>query len=534
MQWLKSFRSRLLIVLVLGICFRFYNLGHKIYWGDEVFTAMRISGYTATEVVDRTYTGKVLSLTELQHYQRPNPEKDLGDTLNALEGSPEHSPLYYLLARFWVQAWQGQPSAELTSADLARSIWVIRSLSAIISLLVFPCAYWLCQELFNPSEFSPPTAGWIAVALLAVSPFHVVYAQEARGYSLWTMTILLMGAALLRAMRRQTWASWGIYALTVALGLYTFLFSGLVAIAHAIYVLTLSGWRWSKTIAAYLTASLVGLLLFAPWLWVILSNFYKLQENVAHLEQDQPALVQLWLLNLSRIFFDFNHGSSWINPLIYVTLILAAYAIYWLCLSTPKRIWLFILSLIGVMGTALIVSDLVLGGQRSGIARYPIPCYLGIQLAIAALFAHFIRSNSSTSNSAKHWRRGLVGLCLVGIVSCAISSQAELWWNKGMFKSRYNPQVAALINQSVNERNQALVVSDSSIDRVLALSYLLAPQVQFQLVMKPNVPRIPRSLSEVYLYQPSINLKNKLERRQRYRFTSFYQGWVWQAPSSIP
>lgn len=42
------------------------------------------------------------------------------------------------------------------------------------------------------------------MALIAVSPFHVLYAQEAREYSLWTVTILLSSAALLRAMRVKT------------------------------------------------------------------------------------------------------------------------------------------------------------------------------------------------------------------------------------------------------------------------------------------------------------------------------------------
>jgi uncharacterized membrane protein len=521
---ISLWRSLLVIALILGICFRFYHLGHKIFWGDEVFTAMRASGYTATEVVDRTYTGQVLSLAELHQYQHPI-ERTLGDTLNALEGSPEHSPLYYLLARLWMQSLGAEFSiADFSQTQIDRSIWVIRSLSAAVSLLVFPCAYWLCWELFRS-----PLVGWVAVAILAVSPFHVVYAQEARGYSLWTVTILLSSATLLWAMRRQTILSWGIYALTLALGLYAFLFSGLVAIAHGIYVFALCGWRWSRTVVAYLTASLAGLLLFSPWLGVILTHFTQLRSNVAHLEQAQPALVSLWLLNLSRIFFDFNHGASWINPLIYATFLLSGLAIYWLCRHTSKSVWLFVLTLIGVTGTALIFTDLGLGGQRSGIARYPIPCYLGIQVAIAAYFAHHIDRSSVTFQQQKQWKLGLSGLLLAGILSCAVSSQALLWWNKGLFKTQYNVEVAELINRS----EAPLLVSDSSIERVLSLSYLLQPKVQFQLVVKPNVPRISNQFKNIFLYQPSIGLRNKLERRQNYRFTSDYNDWVWQATPGI-
>jgi len=65
----------------------------------------------------------------------------------------------------------------------------IRSLSAIISLLVFPGVYWLLPGIWVVN-------GWIAIALIAVSPFHILYAQEAREYSLWTVTIALSSAAL--------------------------------------------------------------------------------------------------------------------------------------------------------------------------------------------------------------------------------------------------------------------------------------------------------------------------------------------------
>ena len=39
--------------------------------------------------------------------------------------------------------------------------------------------YWLCLELFESS-----VTAWLAVAIIAISPFQIVYAQEARPYSL--------------------------------------------------------------------------------------------------------------------------------------------------------------------------------------------------------------------------------------------------------------------------------------------------------------------------------------------------------------
>jgi len=55
--------------------------------------------------------------------------------------------------------------------------------------------------------------------------------------------------------------------------------------------------------------------------------------------------------------------------------------------KTPKQVWLFVLTLIGVTGLALVIPDLILGGMRSIQARYLMPCYLGIPLAVAYLLA---------------------------------------------------------------------------------------------------------------------------------------------------
>ena len=187
----------LVIVLVLlGIFFSFANFDSKIYWVDEVATSLRISSYTKQEVIQKISDSGVIDTENLQKYQRLGPEKDLTDTLNALRKSPEHAPLYFLLLRFWVQLF-------------GSSVAVTRSLSIIFSLLALPCMYWLCWELFKS-----PLVGWVALALLTVSPFYVAYAQEARPYSLWTIPILISSVALLRAMRLNNNLTWVFYTIT--------------------------------------------------------------------------------------------------------------------------------------------------------------------------------------------------------------------------------------------------------------------------------------------------------------------------------
>jgi uncharacterized membrane protein len=71
---------------------------------------------------------------------------------------------------------------------------------------------------------------WLAVAIIAISPFQIVYAQEARPYSLFVMLILLSSAVLLGGMRLKTNSSWAIYAVTLVVGFYSHLLLEIVAI----------------------------------------------------------------------------------------------------------------------------------------------------------------------------------------------------------------------------------------------------------------------------------------------------------------
>jgi uncharacterized membrane protein len=112
----------------------------------------------------------------------------------------------------------------------------------------------------------------IAIALTAISPFHVLYAQEARPYSLWTLIIVLSSWALLRALRLKNTRSWSIYSVTTALGFYTFLYSCFVSLGQGIYVFCLERFRWTKTVKEYLLAISIGCIFFVPWILVILFN----------------------------------------------------------------------------------------------------------------------------------------------------------------------------------------------------------------------------------------------------------------------
>lgn len=480
--WLRFF---IIISLVLGIFFRFVNLDRKLYWYDEAATALRVSGYTWAEFIQQVCDGHEISIEDLQKYQRPNSEKGLIDTVKSLAEEPQHPPLYFIMTRFWMQ-WFGN------------SVTVMRSLPALISLLVFPCIYWLCTELFEL-----PLSGWVAVALIAVSPFHLVYAQEAREYSLWTATTLLSSAALLRAMRLKRKLIWGIYAATLVLGVYTYLFSIFVAIGHGIYVIVIERFRLSKTATAYFIALIVMGLSLVPWLGVVIANPNAISKTTSWVAESTSrwSLIKTWFHNIRTLFLDLGIGP-YLTPFI---LILVGYSIYFICRNTYKYTWLFIVALSGVNALVLIVPDLFSGGRLSGNARYLIPCWLGIHLTVAHLLATQITFGSLLLKNI--CKTAIVTLLCIGVVSCGIISQAEVPFSKILYTD--NPQIAHIINQATSP----LVVSDneSSNFSLVALSSLLDPKVRFRLVVNPKLLQIPNGFSDVFLFYPSNALRDELE-----------------------
>ncbi len=63
-------RLRFIIVMLLmvGIFFRFFNLDRKVYWHDETFTSLRISGYTVNEVKQQIFNGRIINNSRFAHF----------------------------------------------------------------------------------------------------------------------------------------------------------------------------------------------------------------------------------------------------------------------------------------------------------------------------------------------------------------------------------------------------------------------------------------------------------------------------------
>lgn len=510
----------LVFMLAVGIGCRFVNLDGKVYWHDEAYTSIRAAGYLGRDIDGTLFTNQRWTAAEIQRYQTLKPDSTMGDTIYSLAlEDPQHPPLYFMLARVWMQ-WFG-PSLTAT-----------RSLAALLSLFSLPVIYALGVDLFQSR-----LVGAIAAGLLALSPFDILYAETNRQYSLQTFFILLSSWLLLRALRQRKtdWRIWLGYGLTAAAGLYTQPLVALTFMAHGSYVVlccamerpsfSASSLRWGdrrfwgrrwQPLVFFLGAMAIAALLFAPWTWVLATNLNQAIATTAWTGTTVgwDYLLKLWLLSFTSLFIDFDFGFY--NPLTFglrlpfLALILAAF--YLIYRRTPNQTWMFVWTMVLVPFLLLLLPDLLLGGKRSAISRYLIPCYPGIQLAVA----YYLGTISLPSRRV--WQRWILPLLLVAsITSDLVSLQASSWWSKDL--SYHNDQIA----QTLNQADKSVLMSDigpilTNRGDLLSLSYELDPNSTLFLVSQSPDLTFLESLSEqerrsLFVFRPSDGLLSALEQR---------------------
>uniref|UniRef100_B8HV82 Glycosyl transferase family 39 n=1 Tax=Cyanothece sp. (strain PCC 7425 / ATCC 29141) TaxID=395961 RepID=B8HV82_CYAP4 len=485
-------------ILLIGVFFRVVNLDNKPIWVDETHTFSVISGYADSEVIEKFSSQTPVDVKTFLKYQYPNPDKNLGDFFYKLY-TDVHPPLYFLIARTFV-SWFGD------------SVTVLRSASAFLSILTLPAIYWLCLELFQSSLVSQ-----VATVLFCVSPFQVLYAQEARPYSLFTLVILLSGASLLWTTRTKRRLPWFIYSASVALGLYSQFFFLFVIFGYFGYVFTVESFRFTKRARSFLLANLAGFIAFLPWLITVvihLSSFkYKSSWIINHTLSILGA-VRLWSENISLSFVDpraseyFGFGRFGFYFLIPFIIILVVYSLYFLCTKTPKRVYLFVITLVASTALPLIAADLILGGNRQIWPRYLIPCFLGVQISVSYLLATktFSLEPSHTNRKRRLWLLITAALLTAGIFFSSVIAQANTWWNK------YGGGVTIQIAQLVNQAEHPLVIVNRSRPSAV-LYYEFKPDVRLQFVSEQKLEVDPSQMDgSVFLLNPSDALKTEFNR----------------------
>ncbi|MEO1402596.1 MAG: glycosyltransferase family 39 protein [Cyanobacteria bacterium J06635_1] len=509
----------MLFALSMGVFFRFYGLDHKLYWLDEVDFSMRIAGYSLAEIKEFLTGQSLVSAGFLERYQYPQPDRTLGDMLNSIFlETTDQVPIFYALARYWTQL-------------MGNSIAVVRSASAMISLFSFVGIYWLAQELFQSKAVSR-----VALLLLVVSPVHIIYAQEARPYSLLIVSILFSTAVLLRALKSQSKLWWAAYSFSLIFGVYTHLIFGLVGISQGLYVLILNRFRIRGVVLSYLASAVVALFAFLPWLAMLISQ--PSGQTINYLLSRQGSMIYRIVRVsgiLSRVVLDFGTGQvlSWqaivlsVVP-VGVVLLLFAYALYVLVKKTARAVWLLPVLLIVVPAILLVLPNILIGTQ-TGTTRYMLPMMLGIQLTLAYLLATKLTTAGRTARYG--WQLLLVVILSCGIFSGALRTQTELWWDQLPHLLGDIPASSTYINQA--QSPLVVVDADRNVDIVITqvLAHRLSPETQLSFLLPPYPVTRQAQFSDVFLFQPSDALRSQAQQAYGVEAEQLTD-MLWELPSS--
>ena len=503
MDWRKSI---LILLTLLGVFFRFYDLGSTVCWDDEVATLTRVSGHTSYELFSQLGDSQIIHLEELRRFQYPAPDSSIFGTVRSLvKEDPQHPPLYFLGLRLWMQVF-------------GESLVVARSFSAVTSILVIPAVFWLCFELFGAG-----LVGWVAMAIVSLSPLELVYAQVAREYNLWLILVFLSSASLLRALRVKTRSAWIVYTIALVVGLYTHIFFVLVVLSHLLAV----AMTWRRSLANLIRSIAVAGFCFLPWALVLLSHRRELGITTVWSSWSRPVYLILrdicW--NFSRILVDLNSPAPDFSSLgtisfVVCSLAIELYALYVLTRQAPRKPKVFVGSLAGVTLFSLLISDLLLGGQRSPIHRYLIPSFLGVQLALAFMMATLLQRTKLVEKICGT----LTALLVLGfqVWSCLGLLHSDTRWIS--WANNANKEYAQRVNQAANPIIAleyhlvpgvgAMTYSDLlRLNDLLSMTWLLDRGVLIQIIPVDSEYKLPDRSHTLFLLYPSLDFKMRIESR---------------------
>jgi len=162
----------------------------------------------------------------------------------------QHPPLYYLLLHLWLLGGQ--------------SVFFLRYFSVLIGVVGVASTILLGQSLLGPK------IGLLTGFLLACSPMHIWYSQEARMYILLSLQTTLSVYGFWRLISNSDRASFYIYFLSTLGALYTHYFAVFIVIVENLISL---GWmlrKKGKIFKKWVGIQGVIVAAFIPWLPIAL------------------------------------------------------------------------------------------------------------------------------------------------------------------------------------------------------------------------------------------------------------------------
>ncbi|MBD2039856.1 glycosyltransferase family 39 protein [Microcoleus sp. FACHB-672] len=166
----------LLLWIAIGAGLRFTHLASKNPSTIELATLI----FSLGNSVQTVPVEQAITLDKLLQPLQPAPILGIREVIHNLMTESTHPPIYFALSHWWLKLFPAN--------DGLVSLWAGRALSALFGVVSIPAMFG-----FGWLAFRSRLVGQIAAAMMAVSPYGIYLAQEARHY---TLTILLIIASL--------------------------------------------------------------------------------------------------------------------------------------------------------------------------------------------------------------------------------------------------------------------------------------------------------------------------------------------------
>ncbi|MBE2220999.1 MAG: glycosyltransferase family 39 protein [Anaerolineae bacterium] len=232
-----------------------------------------------------------------------------------LMSTRNHMPLYFVMLQGW--------------GKLGLNEFVVRYFSVLAGMIGLAVLY-KAGELIAGRK-----AGLIALFLLAISPFHIWFSQEARMYTLM-MTLILAANFCVLVVLRQANASrwwWLGYTVTMILAVYTHYFAGLLLLVHYIFFSLHYRYR-PELFKRWLVSGVVVGASFALWVFMMAMTGGYANAPISWIE---PA--QFYDPFLTLLSFVAGPTVDLINPGGYLVLgfyVMTIFIVFW---NFARRLW---------------------------------------------------------------------------------------------------------------------------------------------------------------------------------------------------
>lgn len=223
-------------------------------------------------------------------------DRPLGEALRLIITPDNNGPLYFLLLWGWHRL--------VGPTDFA-----VRYLSALCSILSVAVLWQLGRAWFNRRTANR------AALLMAVSPFAIWYAQEAKMYALHMLLAALATLLLTRTLRRMRWYNWLAYVICVNLLAYSHFFGAFTIVAQGILTL-ITTWRDWRRLRAYVGAMLLSAFPYLPVLrfaWAMLPTF-QMNDPSKHFVP-LPQVLRELLIEFSVRAWSWKYEAFWLGGL---------------------------------------------------------------------------------------------------------------------------------------------------------------------------------------------------------------------------